>query len=361
MKFAGNQETLRDHFRCPPDGMSWSNKTMYASQMNLCKPSKTHSTKELIITKNPNEDMAQYVYDIVNGALSSGIDNRVLTLGVIMMGPTTEVKNFKDMLDEKLTPLENQYGTEAVDRHFIKVATAEDFQGDQRDIILIGCVSEKVPHETDPDRGRKWNVATGLHKEKSVIFSRHGRDKIKKGDYKHEIIFNYDHGRSSLSVSDFKKGEHDIRSMAEESLVVELDKWGYEACRNEAALWTNALSIGLKDGKISDNCALIAIENYGETLEEWHKIVHEQVGLEEAGITCLRVDALALSLYPEAVFNDVSTFLEDKAGLSPPTNMDSDESDASRNLDAKPPPLSKQRKRPANVIPNKTIKQGRNR
>ncbi|OEU22889.1 hypothetical protein FRACYDRAFT_233053 [Fragilariopsis cylindrus CCMP1102] len=284
---------------------------MYASQMNLCKPSRTHSTKELIITKNPNEDMAQYVYDIVNGALSSGIDNRaVLTLGVIMMGPRTEVKNFKDMLDEKLTPLENQYGTEAVDRHFIKVTTAEDFQGDQRDIILIGCVSEKVPHETDPDHGQKWN----------------------------------------LSVSDFKKGEHDIRSMAEESLVVELDKWGYEACSNEAALWTNALSIGLKDGKISDNCALIAIENYGETLEEWHKIVHEQVGLEEAGITCLRVDALALSLYPEAVFNDVSTFLEDKAGLSPPTNMDSDESDASRNLDAKPPPLSKQRKRPANEI-----------
>lgn len=369
--FPQSNLTLRDHFRCPPEGMSWSKKFMYGDRLNLYKPSGNKATQSLKITKNGKTDMAQFVYDLVKETLSSGINDQViLTIGVIMMGPKREVKSFEEVLDNKLTPLENQHGTEAVDRHCIKVATPEDFQGQERDIILIGCVPDtsSVPCETDPDRKRLWNVATTRHRRRSVIFSRYDLNKIKKYDHKREMFLRYN--RPHLHAN-FKEGRQDIRSMAEDRLFNQLISCGYEASRNkEATIWNSSLCTGLKDGSISDNSALIIIENYGESKDEWTKIVDQQADLEEAGIACLRVDALALSLCFQKVFDDVVAFLKEKAGISPPTNVVSNTSDdvsdlmatrltsaisesASMNSDAEPSSLAKQYKRPASKTSNK--------
>ena len=377
-QFAASLRILKDHFRCPPDGMSWSNKEMYTNLMTLYKPSGNKASLSLNVTKNGKEEMAQFVYNLVKETFSSGI---VLTLGIIMMGQMKEAKAFKAVLDIKLFPLENQHGSEAVDRHCIKVASPEEFQGQERDIILIGCVPDnsKVPYETDPNCKRAWNVATTRHKRRSVIFSSYDLDKIKRGDIKHKIFYQYKNPLSHVSVSGFKDGKTDVRSMAEDRLVDQLASCGYETSRNRAPIWKNALSIGLKNGSISDNCALLSIENYGETLKEWRKVVHQQEDLEEAGIACLRVDALALSLHFQAVFDDIIAFLKGKAGLSPPTIVNPDEkSDGSApnamvsplssasiesisvNSDTKPPSSSKQRKRPPGRTSSKTAKRGKN-
>ena len=367
--FPQSNLTLRDHFRCPPEGMSWSKKFMYGGRMNLYKPSGNKATQCLKITKNVKADMAQFVYDLVKETLPSDIDDQViLTIGVIMMGPKREVKCFEELLDNKLTPLENQHGTEAVDRHCIKVATPQDFQGQERDIILIGCVSDTLPFETDPDRKRLWNVATTRHRRQSVIFSRYDIHKIKKTDHKREIFLRYNQPHLHAC---FKEGRQDIRSMAEDRLFNQLASCGYDASRNkEATIWNTSLCTGLKNGSISNNSALIIIENYGESKDEWSKIVDQQADLEEAGIACLRVDALSLSLCFQKVFDDVVAFLKEKVGLSPRTNVSSNTFDdvsdsmatrsnlvisesASMISDAEPPSPAKQRKRPAGKTSNK--------
>ncbi|VEU39408.1 unnamed protein product [Pseudo-nitzschia multistriata] len=331
-RFAGSLGMLKDNFRSPADSISWSNTEIYSDQIQACRPNGSRPSLRLNVTRNGTEEMAQFLYDIVEDTLSSDIDNEVPTLGVIMMGQKREAKAFKEVLDTKLIPLENQYGTEAVGRHCIKVATPEEFQGDQRNIILIGCLPEnsKVPYETSPDCRRLWNVATTRHKRESIIFSSYDLNRIKKGDIKHKIFFMYKHPETRENVRPFKAGKTDIRSMAEDRLFDQLASHGYETRRNASEQWKNALSIGLKNDLRSDSCQLVSIENYGETADDWRKVVHQQEGLEELGISCLRVDALALSLNFQAVFEDVIAFLS-KAGLPPPTNFVSDKSDAASN------------------------------
>jgi hypothetical protein len=309
--------------------MSWSNKNFYANKMTSYKPSATNATLCLKVTKNGKRDMAKFVHDLVKTSLSSGSEDQVvLTVGVIMMGQKNEVKTFKTILDDILTPLEDQYGTEALDRHSIKVATPEDFQGQERDIILIGCVPDnlKVPYEKndDPTRKRLWNVATTRHKRCSEIFSCYDLNKIKRDDLKREIFQQYKRQKLHTSPGALKEGQQDIRSMSEHRLSDQLELCGYKASRNEATIWHDALCIGLQDSSVSDNPALITIENYGESENDWTKVVDQQVELEEAGTACLRVDALALSLCFRDVFQDVVAFLKEKARLSPLENVVSD-------------------------------------
>mmetsp|Transcript_21152 Transcript_21152/g.52423 ORF Transcript_21152/g.52423 Transcript_21152/m.52423 type:complete len:605 (-) Transcript_21152:252-2066(-) len=356
-QFAFSHKTLRDHFRCPPDGVSWSNNEMYAEQLRTYKPSGTIATQCLkIVTKDCEEDMVQFVYGKVEKSLSSGIDNHPIpTIGVIMMGSKGEAKSFKKLLEDKLVDLENQYGTEAVDRHSIKIAPPDEFQSQEKDIILIGCLLDngKVPHDTDPHRKRLWNVATTRHKRLSVIFSSYDPKKIKKGDPKQKIFFQYRTGQSNASISDFKKGNHDVRSMSEDLLFDQLLFCGYDISRNRALIWKDCLSIGLRNGSISDNNALIMIENYGETTDEWLKVVDEQAELEETGTSCLRVDALALSLCFHGVFDDVKAFLKNKAGLSPVTHEVSDDSDKESPCSSKP------KKRSASKTSARSSKRGK--
>lgn len=366
--FPQSNSTLRDHFRCPPDGMSWSNKEVYGNRMVLYKPSISKATLCLKITKGGKEgktEMMQFVYELVQEAISSDVvDQVVLTIGVIMMGPKSEVKPFKEELDNMLTPLENMHGTDAVDRHNIKVAIPQDFQGQERDIILIGCVSDKskVPHENDPDRRRLWNVATTRHRRQSVIFSSFTLEKIKRDDHKRQIFMRYNQLQSHTSLGGFKEGKQDIRSMAEDRLFDQLSSHGYEASRNKATIWNNSLSIGLKGGSISDSNALVVIENYGESEDEWKKVFKQQADLEEAGIACLRVDALALSLHFHAVFDDVVSFLQRKVGLYPPMNAIQSTKRDSINAEGKKPSSRKPRKRPSNRASSKTsaAKRGKN-
>ncbi len=320
-KFPLNHKALRDHFRCPPDGMSWSNKEMYSGRLRMYKPSGTKTTLSLREGKNCKEEMVEFVVDKVKESISSDIQNHpVLTIGIIMMGPKSEANSFKKELEEKLAPLEDEYGTEAIERHCIKVAPPEEFQGQDKDIIVIGCLRDgkgKVPHETDPHRKRLWNVATTRHLRFSVIFSAYGPKAIKKDDPKKKIFFLYKSGEFNACADSFKKGNYDVRSLAENILFDELVSCGYEIGRNTATIWNGCLSIGLKNGSISDNDALIKIENYGETTEEWDKVVDEQADLEETGTSCLRVDALALSFRFHDVFDDIKAFLREKAGLYP--------------------------------------------
>ena len=377
-KFSVNQKTFQDHFRCPGDALSWQNSKMYANGMVFVVPSHNKSTQEIKYFRNAEEvkkEIVQYVHDVVEHELSLNIDGRIVpTIGIVMMGKKKDdIKTVNEMIEDKLTDLEYKYGTEVVDRFLIKVAAPGEFQGQERDIILIGCLPEKneAPRENTPVHKRMWNTATSRFKKKSIIFSGYRRNQIKKDDPKYAIFLKYERSQESSSVGFVKKEAHDIRSMAENKIFDVLESSGYEVCRNKASLWEKCLSIELKDGTISDPMALIAIENYGESLQEWHKIVDQQVDLEAAGILCLRVDALALSLCSEAVLADIKTFLTEEATLLPTTDMRDAELRVSGNPDSRQPALTAQpqhptitstvqRKRPITRTSEKSDKRVRN-
>jgi hypothetical protein len=323
---------LQDHFRCPPDGIAWSSENLYHSRINTYRPSGNEPTllhflvKGEMDTKTKKnqveaEKIVRFVKDhIEKAAADDGCP--VLTFGIISMAGANQCKLIEELLEEALYDLNVNYGSKAVDRHRIKCGVPSQFQGSERDVILISCVydAKSVKSEIDQESQKIWNVATTRHKCQSVLF--HSYDpmdkkkvKIPVKDHKREIFAQYQRAEYA-SKNPWEKESHDVRGIAERKLREDLLRRGFQVRRNEGNVWSHALSVGVKGGVISKSCVLLNLENYGESDDDWKKMVDQQWDLEQAGTACLRVDTLALSLRFELALDDIVKFLKE-AGLAP--------------------------------------------
>jgi len=371
---------LQDHFRCPPDGIAWSSENLYHNRINTYKPSGNEKTllhfpvdgtMDTKARTNAAEarEIVNFVKDhIEKAAADDGYP--VLTFGIISMAGDKQDKQSKlieELLLEALEDLHNQHGPKIVDRHHIKFGIPSQFQGSERDVIVISCVhdAKSVKPEIDQESQRIWNVATTRHLCLSVLF--HSYDPMDKHkvklplkDHKREIFAKYKRAEYA-SNNQWEKVSHDIRCMAERKLRADLLSRGFLVDRNEGNVWHNALTIGVKGGFISKHCVLLILENHGESNDDWLKMVDQQWDLEQAGTACLRVDTLALSLSFKSTLDDILKFLKE-AGLVPappvlglPASASSKEnmilkvsessSDAESTLTSPPSTVGPQRKR----------------
>lgn len=96
---------------------------------------------------------------------------------------------------------------------------------------------------------------------------------------------------------------------------VELERQGYAVQKTVGGpIWCNALRVDSMAEMDGTKCALLHLENFGESKKEWEKIFDEQLALERASQKCLRVDCLSTLLNFGKVVKGVLAFLE-KNGL----------------------------------------------
>ena len=329
--FPGSGGILMDHFRCPPDGISWSSDNIYHGKIKTFKPSggvksKLHEFVKGIWDKNAKtneveaEAVVDYVIERIEREVSVVDPDKVSSIYVVSMAGRKHRNFIKALLEEKIDKLYLRYGRKIVDRHNIKVGESDELQGGERDIVVLsaGYDAKSVATETRPEHLRLWNVATTRHKSLNVLFHSYEIAHIKnKNDHKREIFASFIDAHNSSKSIDWDMEPvrpGNTRGMLEKRLASSLTSSGFAVCRNEGNIWGNSLCVSQKRNESSTRSAfaLLYLENFGESEDEWATTVEQQKGLETAGTPCLRVDSLLLLLSFDQVLNDIVEFLKEE-------------------------------------------------
>lgn len=334
--FPQNVVFLREHFRSVPAIIHMSNSMYYNLLMIPLRSSNNEEPLILDLVKGVKSNdvnsaeanrIADYVYDRI---LTTAKGGDVKTIGIISMGGPQQCKELKSVVEKKIDPLRLLYGAETVDCHKLLYGEPSQFQGDERDVIYLSGVhstlvnkdseekTQAIKVEINQEAERKWNVALTRAKDKVVLVLSYGPSDLKDCDIRRPILAFFcnkgaarvPEGRKKAYVTTVENPMlSSLKDTVKNLLVPSLRDSGYEVVENGGCIWGKALRIHFK-GAEPGSCALILVENAGESENDWSRIVHEQESLERAGRSCLRIDYMTLCLQFHDVFHEVCAFLE---------------------------------------------------
>lgn len=183
----GNRKiTLTEHFRCLPEIINYSNKEFYNMEINplkvrgkentIDKPIKTIYVPNATCKKIGAQIYNQYEIErIVNLVSEIREDEQYVnkTIGIIAL------QNGSQKYIQKLTELIMQkFGENFIKERKIKIGTTYDFQGDERDVIILGMVVSSVLEDgekynfralTTQEFDRSFNVAASRAREQMIL------------------------------------------------------------------------------------------------------------------------------------------------------------------------------------------------
>ncbi|MDD3773202.1 MAG: AAA domain-containing protein, partial [Weeksellaceae bacterium] len=178
--FCKGMIVLREHFRCMPEIIEFSNKHFYAPDGKGLYPLKQYSENRLeplkkvfcpngyiegqyqnIINKVEAEKIADTIYDLLT---DKKYDNK--TFGVITLQGNKQSAIIESMLLKKI-------GEKEFHNRKIVCGNSASFQGDERDIIFLSLVTAHNHNRAalvKPEDERRFNVAVSRAKEQIWLF-----------------------------------------------------------------------------------------------------------------------------------------------------------------------------------------------
>jgi very-short-patch-repair endonuclease len=184
---------LTEHFRCMPEIIGWSSKQFYDNRL---EPLRQFGTDRL--------DPLQVVF--VEGAYTEGRDTNIRnpieakhiverlhqlladpayvggTIGVIALQGTGQVRLIESMIVESIDPAIRE-------QRDLQVGTPPQFQGDQRDVILLSMVITTPGRAlTSRDDQRRFNVAASRARDQMLLFTSVRPDQLKSIDLRRSLL-----------------------------------------------------------------------------------------------------------------------------------------------------------------------------
>lgn len=205
MRFAG-QVTLKEHRRCVPEIINFSNRIAYERENIHLEPVRQVGRERLDpfkviyaeggVTQGSGESQynmveAQAIVDlIVNCLEDSNYDG--MTFGVISLTGKGQVKKIQQLLSQKVAP-------GVIEERDLMVGNAPDFQGAERDVMFLSMVASlngktRVTALTKELFVQRYNVAVSRAKDQVwVVHSLRRSDVHAEGDMRHELLeYAYD-------------------------------------------------------------------------------------------------------------------------------------------------------------------------
>lgn len=293
---------LKEHFRCLPEIIDFSNKYFYGNQINCLKVRSKENT-----IKNPIET---YYLDTatVNVAGSNylvnqkeidkiidilrGIENNKLymkkDIGIIVL------QNSNAQIKALNTAIWQNFSSEFIKERRIKIGNSYEFQGDERDVIILSMVISKKQEDgetrivkalTTKEFERSFNVATSRAKEQVILVYSIHPNELSKDCLRYKLITYY---------NTFNKNENVVRDV---KLNTDFEKEIYKELRNNNIDVTSHFKIGKYeiDFVVNDeNGKKIAIECDGDDFkskEEYEEDIVEHDVLTRCGWKFIRLRA----------------------------------------------------------------------
>ena len=177
---------LKEHFRCLPEIINFSNKNFYSNQINCLKvrgkentirePIKTVFVENGKVKRESGNNIinVQEVIKIIE--ILKNIENdesyKNKTIGIIAL------QNSKNHIKMITNAIWKNFSEKFMDERKIKVGNAYDFQGDERDVIILSMITSKFQEDDTENRinaitkkadERSYNVAASRAREQMIL------------------------------------------------------------------------------------------------------------------------------------------------------------------------------------------------
>lgn len=213
---------LREHFRCVPEIIGYSNKTSYDFKI---KPLREASSSKLIPAVinyrvdgeresdgKVNEVEVKTIVSLIMACLEEDIYEKA-TFGVISLLGKEQVDFIQNLLVEKV-------GNGLIEKHEILCGDPSHFQGDEKDIIFLSMVDSNKNSEVplklksegkENENKKRYNVATSRAKDQLwLVHSLDARKDLKTGDIRRELIEFTENPRSFMIEEEVKSKSDSI-------------------------------------------------------------------------------------------------------------------------------------------------------
>ena len=209
---------LVEHFRCVPEIIGYSNRLSYNGAIRPLRDTSTSKLKPALIPwrtngtytdGKTNEEEAQTIIRLLKAMMADPrYDGK--TFGVIAMrsGRSTQINRIHQLLIENFDPRE-------IEARELICGSSADFQGDERDVILLSLVDSAEPgvilrkegEGTEGSARKRWNVAVSRARDQLwIVHSFDANTQLKHDDLR-RTLFDW--------ATEVERGEPDTEAIRE--------------------------------------------------------------------------------------------------------------------------------------------------
>ena len=335
----GGTIALREHFRCVPDIIEFSNQLSYNNEIrplrNPAAAPKPHvvelriADSRLIPGREGKTNIAEarMIAALIKATVESPA-NASRTIGAITLLGDEQAGCIQDLAVGLV-------GAVDLERHRFAAGSARQFQGDERDVIFLSMVDVPadgpLPMRQTPAFKQRYNVAASRARDQLwLVHSLDPRRDLKAGDLRRTLIEHVqDPGakRRAMAVATRR-----AESPLERAVIERLVAAGYAV---EPQVWVGAYRI---DMVVSCGDNQVALECDGDRfhgLDEIPQDMARQAVLERAGWRFIRVRGTRFFRAPETtmvwVFDELARLGIEPTGDATPSVTANGEAQAARD------------------------------
>lgn len=331
----GRQITLREHFRCVPEIIGFSNQLCYEPEGISLIPLKQRLSDKIEPLEaiyvggqregDVNQEEARSIVNIIQFYVDDPL-YKDKTFGVISLQGRQQ-----HILIDKL--IREQIPIEEIKKRRIICGMPPDFQGDERDIIFLSMIVDGVSKTTSLTKDnykRRFNVAMSRAKERVMLFHSVRINQLQGYDLRYKLLHYFQEKElpNKIRVIEFpdnrrfQKPPKPFDSWFEVDIYQELIEKGYEKAipQYKVGPYRIDLVVELKSGqKIAIECDGDKFHN-GENLE---RDLQRQLILERSGWEFFRVRYSHYSYFPEEALQGLWKLLEKRSKINQEANATS--------------------------------------
>ena len=286
---------LKEHFRCVPEIIGYSNKTSYDLKIKPLRESGSSNLKPAVINykvpgmrdekRKINELEAKTVVSLIKACIEMK-EYADSSFGVISLLGDEQSDLIQKMIVEKIDVTD-------IEKHDILCGNSSHFQGDERDVIFLTMVdsnSGEVPLRvmtdgTESARKKRYNVAASRAKNQMwVVNSLDVDNDLKTGDIRKEFLEYVSSPKEMLLTEEMEKNSE---SVFEEKIAKYLISEGYHIEQQwEAGLYKIDMVALFQDKKVAIECDG---EKWHSTEEQIREDMERQNVLERCGWEFIRI------------------------------------------------------------------------
>ena len=321
--FGGGAVGLREHFRCVPEIIQFSNALSYDFEIKPLRESSDVSLKPHVIAHRVkgaaydkksklNEKEALHCASLVAAAMDDPAYEKK-TMGVISLVGERQAEKIEELLRRHVDPVKFE------DEHRVMTGNPAQFQGDERDVMFLSVVNAPKP-EGGPLRKRtrdlfkqRFNVAASRARDQMwVIHSLDPANDLKSGDLRRRLI---EHAQDpSVLLRQGTQEEAETESEFERRVLKRLQARGYDVVP-QWEVGAYRIDLVVQD----DDETRLAVECDGERYHPPAKLeedMERQQILERLGWTFHRIRGSLYFRDPDRAMEELVASL-DRLGIQP--------------------------------------------